>query len=86
KLTEVAKQYGAKGLAWVKMTEGSLAGPVAKFLTEIESDLTATLQLAENDLVLFVADILEVANSTLGALRTRIAKELGMIDESKFNF
>lgn len=86
KLTEVAKQYGAKGLAWVKMTEGSLAGPVAKFLTEIESDLTATLQLAENDLVLFVADTLEVANSTLGALRTRIAKELGMIDESKFNF
>lgn len=86
KLTEVAKQYGAKGLAWVKMTEGRLAGPVAKFLTEIESDLTATLQLAENDLVLFVADTLEVANSTLGALRTRIAKELGMIDESKFNF
>ena len=37
KLTEFAKQFGAKGLAWVKMTDGALAGPVAKFLTSIEA-------------------------------------------------
>ena len=86
KLTEVAKQHGAKGLAWVKMTDGALAGPVAKFLTAIESDLTESLQLDNNDLVLFVADSLEVANNTLGALRVRIAKELDMIDQSQFNF
>ncbi len=86
KLTEVAKQHGAKGLAWVKMTDGALSGPVAKFLTAIESDLTASLQLDNNDLVLFVADSLEVANNTLGALRVRIAKELDMIDQSQFNF
>ncbi len=86
KLTEVAKQHGAKGLAWVKMTDGALAGPVAKFLTAIESDLTASLQLDNNDLVLFVADSLEVTNNTLGALRVRIAKELDMIDQSQFNF
>lgn len=86
KLTEFAKQFGAKGLAWVKFTDGSLNGPVAKFLTSIEDKLTASLQLEDNDLVLFVADILEVANNTLGALRTRIAKELDMVDNSKFNF
>ena len=86
KLTEVAKQHGAKGLAWVKMTDGALAGPVAKFLTAIESDLTESLQLDNNDLVLFVADSLEVANNTLGALRVRIAKELDMIDQTQFNF
>ncbi|MFN8650109.1 aspartate--tRNA ligase [Streptococcus sp.] len=86
KLTEVAKQHGAKGLAWVKMADGALSGPVAKFLTAIESDLTASLQLDNNDLVLFVADNLEVANNTLGALRVRIAKELDMIDQSQFNF
>ena len=86
KLTEVAKQHGAKGLAWVKMTDGALAGPVAKFLTAIESDLTASLQLDNNDLVLFVADSLEVANNTLGALRVRIAKELDMIDHTQLNF
>ncbi len=86
KLTEFAKQFGAKGLAWVKVTDGAISGPVAKFLTSIEDKLTASLQLEENDLVLFVADTLEVANNTLGALRTRIAKELDMVDNSKFNF
>lgn len=86
RLTEFAKQFGAKGLAWVKFTDGAITGPVAKFLTSIEDKLTASLQLEENDLVLFVADTLEVANNTLGALRTRIAKELDMVDNSKFNF
>ena len=86
KMTEVAKQYGAKGLAWVKVVDGELNGPVAKFLTGIQADLTAALALEDKDLVLFVADTLEVANATLGALRGRIAKELGLIDSDKFNF
>ena len=86
KLTEFAKQFGAKGLAWIKFTDGAISGPVAKFLTSIESELTVRLQLEENDFVLFVADTLEVANNTLGALRTRIAKELDMVDTSQFNF
>ena len=86
KMTEVAKQYGAKGLAWVKVVDGELNGPVAKFLTGIQADLTAALGLEDKDLVLFVADTLDVANATLGALRGRIAKELGLIDTDKFNF
>ncbi|MET0057127.1 aspartate--tRNA ligase [Streptococcus agalactiae] len=86
KLTEIAKQYGAKGLAWLKYADNTISGPVAKFLTAIESRLTEALQLENNDLILFVADSLEVANETLGALRTRIAKELELIDYSKFNF
>lgn len=86
KLTEFAKQFGAKGLAWLKVADGAFAGPIAKFLTSVESKLTEALQLEDNDLILFVADTLEVANNTLGALRTRIAKELDMIDMSQFNF
>ncbi|MGT2865378.1 aspartate--tRNA ligase [Streptococcus fryi] len=86
KLTEQAKQFGAKGLAWIKYVDNSLTGPVAKFLTTIEADLVAKLALSENDLVLFIADSLEVANNTLGALRLRIAKDLDLIDQSKFNF
>ena len=86
KMTEVAKQYGAKGLAWIKVVDGELNGPVAKFLTSIQGDLTSALGLEDKDLVLFVADTLEVANATLGALRGRIAKELGLIDNDKFNF
>ena len=86
KLTEIAKQYGAKGLAWGKYSEGALNGPVAKFLTDLTSDLTAALQLEDKDLVLFVADTLEVANATLGALRVRLAKELDLIDNNQYNF
>ena len=86
KLTEQAKRYGAKGLAWVKVVSGELNGPVAKFLKDLTSDLTDALQLEDNDLVLFVADTLEVANASLGALRVRLAKDLDLIDESKFNY
>ena len=86
KLTEQAKQHGAKGLAWVKFAGGDLAGPVAKFLTDLSSELTTALQLEENDLVLFVADTLDVANAALGALRVRLGKELGLIDPAKFNY
>ena len=86
KMTEVAKQYGAKGLAWVKVVDGELNGPVAKFLTGIQESLITALSLEDKDLVLFVADTLEVANATLGALRGRIAKELDLIDNDKFNF
>ena len=86
KLTEQAKQHGAKGLAWVKVADGELTGPVAKFLTDLTSQLTETLQLENNDLVLFVADTLEVANAALGALRVRLAKELDLIDPDTFNY
>lgn len=86
KLTEFAKQFGAKGLAWLKVVDGAFTGPIAKFLTGVEGKLTESLQLEHNDLVLFVADTLEVANNTLGTLRTRIAKELDMIDMSQFHF
>lgn len=86
KLTEQAKQHGAKGLAWVKVADSELAGPVAKFLTNLTSPLTEALQLENNDLVLFVADTLEVANAALGALRVRLAKELDLIDPDTFNY
>ena len=86
KLTEQAKQHGAKGLAWVKVADGELTGPVAKFLTDLTSQLTEALQLENNDLVLFVADTLEVANAALGALRVRLAKELDLIAPDTFNY
>ena len=86
KLTEQVKQNGAKGLAWLKVADGELTGPVANFLTDLTSPLTEALQLENNDLVLFVADTLEVANAALGALRVRLAKELDLIDPDTFNY
>lgn len=86
KLTEFAKQFGAKGLAWVKFVDNAFSGPIAKFLPGISADLSQSLALSDNDLVLFVADELAVANATLGALRSRIAKDQDLIDDTKFNF
>ena len=86
KMTDYAKQFGAKGLAWVKFVANEFSGPIAKFLPEIADELADTLALTDNDLVLFVADKLDVANATLGALRNQIAKEQGLIDQNQFNF
>lgn len=86
KLTEQAKQNGAKGLAWVKFENNELAGSVAKFLADKTTEFQAELQLENNDLVLFVADTLEVANAALGALRLTVGKQQGLIDFRKFNF
>lgn len=86
-LTEYVKVYGAKGLAWVKVEEDSLAGPIAKFITEDEQKALLQRAKAENgDLLLFGADKAGIVFDSLGALRLKIGKELGLIDETKFNF
>ncbi|MCY8572892.1 aspartate--tRNA ligase, partial [Bacillus haynesii] len=86
-LGEFAANYGAKGLAWLKMEADGLKGPIAKFFAgEKQEALVQALDAAVGDLLLFVADKLEVANDALGALRLKLGKELNLIDESLFNF
>ena len=86
-LTEFVARYGAKGLAWLKVEEEGLKGPIAKFFAEEDATaLTATLEAAEGDLLLFVADKKSVVADALGALRLKLGKELDLIDQSKFNF
>ncbi|MBM7701409.1 aspartate--tRNA ligase [Metabacillus iocasae] len=86
-LTEFVSVYGAKGLAWLKVEEDGLKGPIAKFFNEEEQKQFAdTLQAEAGDLLLFVADKTSVVADALGALRLKLGKELGLIDESKFNF
>ncbi|WP_066293031.1 aspartate--tRNA ligase [Bacillus sp. FJAT-29937] len=86
-LTEFAAVYGAKGLAWLKAEEDGLKGPIAKFITEEQQKaMTATLSIETGDLLLFVADKKSVVADALGALRLKLGKELGLIDQSKFNF
>ena len=87
RLTLVAKKYHASGLAWLKYENNQFSGSINKFLTEeLNESLVNTLKLENNDLVLIVADKLDVCNFALGALRLTIAKELNLIDETKFNF
>lgn len=86
-LTEFVSRYGAKGLAWLKVEEDVLKGPIAKFFSEEEQQSFIRLLDAEvNDLLLFVADKKNVVADALGALRLKLGKELQLIDESKFNF
>ncbi|PLC17786.1 aspartate--tRNA ligase [Bacillus paralicheniformis] len=86
-LGEFAANYGAKGLAWLKAEVDGLKGPIAKFFQdEKQQVLIEALDAKEGDLILFVADRLEVANDALGALRLKLGKELNLIDESLFNF
>ncbi|MDR4948704.1 aspartate--tRNA ligase [Neobacillus cucumis] len=86
-LTEFVAVYGAKGLAWLKVEAEGLKGPIAKFFSEEDAQaIKATLEAAEGDLLLFVADKKSVVADALGALRLKLGKELGLIDASLFNF
>ncbi len=86
-LTEFVKTYGARGLAWYKNTAETPTSSFAKFMTEEE--IKAILDRAgvkDGDLLLVVAAKNKVVFDSLGALRCEVAKRLGMIDKSKFNF
>ena len=86
-LTEFVNRYGAKGLAWLKVEEDELKGPIAKFFDEEEQNsLRAVLEATAGDLLFFVADKANIVADALGALRLKLGKELDLIDESKFNF
>ncbi|WP_445612765.1 aspartate--tRNA ligase [Geobacillus sp. YF-1] len=86
-LGEFVGRYGAKGLAWLKAEGDELKGPIAKFFTEGEqAALRQTLAVEDGDLLLFVADQKAVVAAALGALRLRLGKELGLIDETKLAF
>lgn len=87
KLETYVKNYGAKGLAWLKVKEGDLNGPIAKFFSEDNrKELYETLSLENGDLILFVADTEKVVHASLGNLRNKLAKDLDLIPEGQFNF
>lgn len=83
---EYIKRFGAKGLAWLKVTDEGLTGPIAKFFKEREDKILAASGAKAGDMLLFVADKPKVVADALGYLRVAIAKELDMIDKSQFAF
>jgi len=82
-LTELAKQYGAKGLVWAFVQQdGSLRSPIAKFLSETEIDaIKAALDAQVGDALFVVADALPVARTVLGALRLELARRFELVPE-----
>ena len=82
KLQEFVKAYGAKALAFLKYND-ELTGSIVKF-TPLE--IIDRLNLENDDLVLVIGDKSKVVKTALGALRVKIAKDMNLIDENKFNF
>ncbi|MDR1778747.1 MAG: aspartate--tRNA ligase [Clostridiales Family XIII bacterium] len=87
KLADFVKTYGAKGLAWLKLTAEGVQSSFAKFLSENElAALTSAFEAKEGDLLLLVADKDKVVFDSLGALRVHIADRLGLRDPKQYNF
>ncbi|MBX0315041.1 aspartate--tRNA ligase [Planococcus glaciei] len=86
-LGSFAAVYGAKGLAWLKVEEDGVKGPIAKFFEgDAATALTERAEAEAGDLLLFVADSSSVVADALGALRLKFGKELGLINNSQYKF
>ncbi|CEM62307.1 aspartate--tRNA ligase [Treponema phagedenis] len=82
-----AKIYKAKGLAWFKVGEQKLEGGIAKFFEGKEKEITKTLNAQKGDLVLFVADPShKTACTALGAVRSKLGKDLNLLNPNEFRF
>src|SRR5438477_9050564 len=78
-LTETAKVFGAKGLAFIKVENGEWKSPIVKFFSEAErAALKSKLKIEEGDLILFGADKWEIASEVLGRIRLRVAEILDL--------
>src|ERR1700677_3593587 len=91
-MTDYAKSFGAKGLAYIKVEKGEWKSPIVKFFGEAEkAALTAKLKIEEGDLILFAADQWLAACEILGRIRLYCAEVLKgqgklVIDPQQFNF
>ncbi len=85
-LEQAAKIYGAKGLAWAKVTEAGLEGGITKFISDQADEIIRYMEAEPGDLLLMVADKWSVCCNSLGAVRSKLGKDLGLIDPAQFVF
>ena len=87
-LEDAAKIYKAKGLAWIKVTEigAKLEGGISKFFEGKEAEICSKLRAEKGDLILFVADKYKIACTALGAVRSKLGKDLGLLNPAEFKF
>lgn len=85
KLEEFVKTYGAKGLAWIKLENGEISSPIAKFISEdILNSLIEKLRGEDGDLLVFVADEEDVVFDSLGNLRNKVARDMDLIKPDSY--
>jgi len=87
-LTDYVVQFGAKGLAWVKMKgDGVWQSPIAKFFTDEErAEIAAAMDAVPGDLLFFGADTSKVVFQVLSELRVELARRLDLLKKDDFNF
>jgi aspartyl-tRNA synthetase len=86
-LTEFAKKYGAKGLAWMKLADGQVNSPIAKFFKKEELDaVIERTEAKDGDLLLFGSDKWTTCFTVLGALRLEIARQTGLLESVRDKF
>ena len=87
-LSELAKTYGGKGLAYIVINEdGSIKSPIAKFMTEEKmKEITDKTEANAGDIILISADKTDTVFTVLGSLRCHLAKKFGLYDENSFSF
>lgn len=85
-LTGFTAPFGSKGIAWIKVSEEGLTGPIGKFFKENPQPLVERMQAEAGDILVFSADKASVVNASLGAVRLKFGRELGLMDKNQFNF
>ena len=86
-LNPLAQGFGAKGLAWFRITEAGWKSPLAKFLSdENKKNIASALELKEGDLLFIVADQESVVCDVLSRLRLHLGNKLGLIPKDEFRF
>jgi len=86
-LTKFAGEFGARGLAWMKITSAGPESNIVKFFSpENLEAIQKKLGSKAGDIILFVADEPQVSATVLGALRIKLGKQLNLVDKEKFNF
>ncbi|XCN71528.1 MAG: aspartate--tRNA ligase [Candidatus Electrothrix aestuarii] len=86
-LTNYAGNFGAKGMAWIKVKEDEWQSPITKFFNEDEiAAMRDALDAEPGDLILFGADSFAVVHQVLSELRLELGRRLGLMDSNVFNF
>ncbi len=85
-LADFVSKFGAKGLAWIKVEEDGLKGPIAKFIVNQEAAFRERINAEFGDIVFFCADKPSVVAQSLSELRLHFGKKHNLIDTNKFNF
>lgn len=85
-LTKFARDFGAKGLAWIRVTDSGLESSILKFIGEdIQEAMRERLNGQPGDVLMFVADQPKVVAEVLGRLRVKLAHDLGLVDQNQHN-